>query len=43
MDEWMNKERIKGYSWIALRVAYATSSPPALAADPWSVNSAQYP
>ena len=37
------KERIKECSWIALRVAYATSFLPALAAGPWSFNSAQYP
>ena len=37
------KERIKECSWIALRVAYATSFPPALAASLRSFNSAQIP
>ena len=37
------KEKIKECSWIALRVAFATSFLPALAAGPRSVNSAQYP
>ena len=45
IKEYLSKvdERIKELGWLALRVAFATSFQPALAASPKSYSSAQYP